>query len=121
MTDRTFRVVTAAGLCALFFAAATPLSVLAVAQTAPAETTEQYMPALDEGMAWRLAWADEFDGAEVDRSKWEILGDSRRRDGYWVREDSYLDGKGNLIIRTKKDGDRYTSGSVRTRGRFEAS
>ena len=46
-------------------------------------------------------------------------GDWRRRDGYWVKEDSYLDGKGNLIIRTKKDGQRYTSGAMRTRKRFE--
>ncbi|UCG46881.1 MAG: alpha-L-fucosidase [Phycisphaerales bacterium] len=119
MTDRTFRVATAARLCALFFAAATPLSVLAAAPRRGTETIEQFMPALAEGITWRLAWADEFDGSEIDGSKWEILGDWRRRDGYWLKEDSYLDGKGNLIIRTKKDGERYTSGSVRTRGRFE--
>ena len=30
-----------------------------------------------------------------------------------------LDGKGNLLLRTKKDGERYTSGAMRTKGKFE--
>jgi len=49
----------------------------------------------------------------------ELLGDWKRRDGWWVQADSFLDGKGNLVLRTKKDGERFTSGAVRTRGRFE--
>ena len=85
------------------------------AQAAP----EEFLPGLSEGQSWRLAWSDEFEGDAVDTSKWEVLGDWKRRDGYWVKEDAYLDGKGNLILRTKKDGDRYTCGAVRTRGRFE--
>ncbi|HUU18294.1 MAG TPA: alpha-L-fucosidase [Sedimentisphaerales bacterium] len=80
---------------------------------------EEFMPPADEGKNWKLAWSDEFNDTKIDRSKWEILGDWKRRDDYWVKEDSYLDGKGNLIIRTKKDGDRYTSGAMRTRNRFE--
>ncbi len=85
------------------------------AQAAP----EEFLPGLSEGQSWRLAWSDEFEGDAVDPSKWEVLGDWKRRDGYWVKEDAYLDGKGNLILRTKKDGDRYTCGAVRTRGKFE--
>jgi alpha-L-fucosidase len=80
---------------------------------------EEFMPPAGEGKTWKLAWSDEFNGTNIDTSKWEILGDWKRRDGYWVKEDSYLDGKGNLIIRTKKDGERYTSGAMRTRNRFE--
>ncbi len=79
----------------------------------------EFLPALPEGKGWKLAWSDEFEGSTIDPSKWELLGDSKRRDGYWVKEDAYLDGKGNLILRTKKDGERYTCGAVRTRGRFE--
>ena len=86
----------------------------------PTDTEEEeFMPPVGEGKTWKLAWSDEFNGTKLDKSKWEILGDWKRRDGYWVREDSYLDGKGNLIIRTKKDGGRYTSGAMRTRNRFE--
>jgi alpha-L-fucosidase len=87
------------------------------AGAAPAES--EFLPPLPEGQTWRLAWSDEFDGDTVDPSKWELLGDWKRRDGFWVKEDAYLDGQGHLILRTKKDGDRYTSGAVRTRGRFE--
>jgi alpha-L-fucosidase len=74
---------------------------------------------LPEGKSWQLAWSDEFDGKAVDQAKWELLGDMKRRDGYWVKEDAYTDGEGHLILRTKKDGERYTCGSVRTRGKFE--
>ncbi len=67
---------------------------------------KEFLPQLAEGKTWKLAWNDEFNGSEVDQSKWELCGDWKRRDGFWVKEDSYLDGQGNLILRTKKDGDR---------------
>jgi beta-glucanase (GH16 family) len=84
-----------------------------------AEDRKEFLPPLAEGKTWKLVWSDEFEGAEVDLSKWDVMGDWKRRDGFWVKEDSYLDGRGNLILRTKKDGDRYTCGAVRTKGKFE--
>lgn len=77
------------------------------------------LPELGDGKEYKLVWSDEFEGAKIDESKWDVMGDSRRRDHWWLKEDSYVDGKGNLIIRTKKDGERYSSGSVRTKGKFE--
>ena len=94
-------------------------SWLVRAGASQADKAGEVLPPIPEGKHWVLAWSDEFDGAKLDESKWEIMGDSKRRDGYWLKEDSYLDGKGNLLVRTKKDGDRFTSGAVRTRGRFE--
>lgn len=88
------------------------------AGTAVAEDAD-YLPELPEGKKWKLVWADEFEGDQIDTAKWEIYGDWQRRDGYWVKEDAYLDGKGHLVLRTKKDGDRYTSGAVATKGKFE--
>jgi len=104
-----------------FFDAAKLVVLCAAAGTLTSATIaqEKFMPPVPEGKVWKLAWSDEFDGDKIDESKWEIMGDYKRRDGYWVKEDSYLDGKGNLLIRTKKDGDRYTSGAMRTRGKFE--
>jgi alpha-L-fucosidase len=81
--------------------------------------TEPFLPPLPAGSTWKLVWSDEFDGRAVDEAKWERLGDWKRRDGYWIKDDSYLDGQGNLILRTKKDGARYTCGAVRTKGKFE--
>ena len=77
------------------------------------------LPHLPEGKKWELIWHDEFCGEKLDSSKWEKLGDFKRRDGWWVKEDTYLDGKGNLVLRTKKDGQHYTSGAIRSYGKFE--
>ncbi|HPC96254.1 MAG TPA: alpha-L-fucosidase [Sedimentisphaerales bacterium] len=84
-----------------------------------AQASDEFLPPLPAGQQWKLAWSDEFDGTQIDPSKWEVMGDWKRRDGFWVKEDSYVDGQGHLVLRTKKDGDRYTCGAVRTRGKFE--
>ncbi|NIA14724.1 MAG: family 16 glycosylhydrolase [Nitrospiraceae bacterium] len=79
----------------------------------------RHLPSPGKGKMWRLVWKDEFDGTEIDPAKWEVLGDWERKGGYWVREDAALDGRGNLALRTKRDGDRYTCGAVRSMGKFE--
>jgi beta-glucanase (GH16 family) len=84
----------------------------------PAAVPSQ-LPQAPSGQEWQLVWSDEFDGPTLDETKWERIGDSPRRDGFWVKEDAYLDGKGCLVLRTRKDGDRYTSGAIRTLGKFE--
>ena len=83
------------------------------------DTTTVFLPALTNGQQWQLAWHDEFNAAQIDTNKWEIMGDSKRRDDWWLKEDSYLDGKGSLVIRTKQEGERRSSGCVRTKGKFE--
>jgi len=106
--------------CAVFSVFTSPASSAYVwAKTSQAEKVEEYMPPVPEGKKWKLAWSDEFNGTKINESKWEILGDWTRRDGFWVKDDAYLDGKGNLILRTKKDGSRYTCGAVRTKNKFE--
>ena len=85
----------------------------------PAHSSENALPALVEGRKWRLIWNDEFEGERLDSSKWDVMGDWKRRDGYWVKDDAYLDSRGHLLLRTKRDGERFTSGAVRTLGRFE--
>lgn len=77
------------------------------------------LPALGAAKEWKLVWSDEFEGKSIDTKKWNILGDHVRKDGYWLKEDSSLDGRGNLVIRVKKKGDSYTAGAINTRGKFE--
>ncbi len=77
------------------------------------------LPPLPAGQRWQLAWSDEFNGAQLDLTKWEILGDWKRRDGFWTQSESYLDGRGSLILRTRQDGDKFVCGAVRTKNRFE--
>jgi beta-glucanase (GH16 family) len=77
------------------------------------------LPRAPEGKAWKLAWHDEFDGSTLDESKWETPRDGKRREAWWMREAVSLDGKGHLLIRTYKNGDRYIDGCARTRGKYE--
>ena len=80
---------------------------------------KEFLPPAPAGTQWRLLWHDEFDGKVLDETKWNRLGDWKRRDGYWVQEDAYLNGKGSLVLRTRKDGDRFTCGAVNTAKKFE--
>lgn len=46
-----------------------------------------------------LLFYDDFDGTELDGGKWERRPEWLRHNGSrWKNEDSYLDGKGNLIL-----------------------
>jgi beta-glucanase (GH16 family) len=82
---------------------------------------------------WTLTWSDEFNGTgEPDSRKWDRPEYNRRNndagpDGWWLKEDSFLDGRGNLVLRAKKINNRnadndafdYSTGAVRSYGRFE--
>lgn len=81
----------------------------------------------------KLSWSDEFNGAAgiPDPAKWDRPEYNRKDnpkgpDGWWSKEDSFVDGKGNLVIRVRKiankNGDSdafdYSCGALRTRGKF---
>lgn len=69
---------------------------------------------LPEGK-WKLAWHDEFNGKELDRSKWLFRTDfwGRRMPGY---SDSAagLDGKGNLRLKLVLEDGRIKSSQLQT-------
>jgi len=47
-------------------------SALAVSnRSTDAEQGKDPLPQLPEGKRWQLVWFDEFDGTEIDTSKWE--------------------------------------------------
>jgi beta-glucanase (GH16 family) len=93
------------------------LFVVAVGLGADAGEGLSQLPQAGAGMEWRLVWNDEFNGAALDEGKWERM-DCPRREAFWGKDDAYLDGNGCLVLRTRKDGDRYSSGAVRTKGKF---
>ncbi|MBN1558923.1 family 16 glycosylhydrolase [candidate division KSB1 bacterium] len=83
-------------------------------------------------LADELVWYDEFDGTTIDPAKWDKPEYNRRQnsngpDGWWLREDSFLDGDGHLIIRARKIANRnsdndpydYATGAIRSYGKFE--
>ena len=120
MKHRFSQAIRAAALCLIICTVACSTQTKSTPkQKETAGKYKEFLPATTEGKKWKLVWSDEFNGTKIDESKWEIVGDWKRRDGWWVKEDSYPDGEGNLILRTKKDGDRYTCGAVRSEKKFE--
>ncbi len=97
------------------------LLTAAIEVIAQPSTNNAFLPPPESGKKWQLKWADEFEGSKLDESKWNRLGDWKRRDGFWVKDDAYLSGKGTLLLRTRKDGDRFTCGAINTKGKFEHS
>jgi beta-glucanase (GH16 family) len=95
------------------------LALTAGSSAGRSQTGKEFLPPAPAGQEWKLVWHDEFDGANLDETKWNRLGDWKRRDGYWVKEDAYVNGQGSLVLRTRKDGERFTCGAVNTRGKFE--
>ncbi len=79
--------------------------------------------------AWELVWSDEFDGpanTAPDSTKWgyQVGGGgwgNRELEVYTNSlENVVLDGNGNLVIRAIKEPNGvYTSGRLRTKGKFE--
>ncbi len=100
------------------FAFGLGLGVLVQLQTA-AVPQQDFLPPAPPGTRWKLIWHDEFEGEQLDSKKWNRLGDWKRRDGYWTQADAFLSGRGSLILRTTRRGERYTCGAVSTQGKFE--
>lgn len=77
------------------------------------------LPPPPTGKMWKRVWHDEFDGTTLDASKWVCEPEGKRRDGWWSPKAISLDGKGHLVIRTYREGDKLLDGCVTTKGKFE--
>lgn len=88
-------------------------------RSAARRESRDILPPAPQGRAWKLIWHDEFEGAQLDETKWVVPPDAVRRDGWWMRKAVGLDGEGHLVIHTLKEGERYIDGCVLTRGKFE--
>ncbi|MCY3020243.1 MAG: glycoside hydrolase family 16 protein [Planctomycetota bacterium] len=76
------------------------------------------LPPAPAGKMWKLVWHDEFDGETLDMTKWDIP-ECKRHDAWWSKKAVALDGKGNLVVKMLKEGDKYYDACVRTKGKFE--
>ncbi len=68
---------------------------------------------------YTLSWSDEFDGTKLDRAKWDYRQLGPRRDAVNVKETVQLDGKGRLVLTTRKKGSQYQTAMIGTQGKFE--
>jgi beta-glucanase (GH16 family) len=66
---------------------------------------------LPPGKKWKLAWSDEFNGTELDSTKWDYrLHILQTRHETWTDQGVALDGRGHLLFRLyQKDGNYYSS------------
>ena len=70
---------------------------------------------LPEGKTWKLVWQDEFDGTELDRSKWGFrLNFWGQRFKTYTEEGVELDGQSHLKLHLIKKGDDYYSPHLQT-------
>jgi beta-glucanase (GH16 family) len=73
------------------------------------------------GEKYKLVWSDEFDGATLDRTKWDYRGLGPRRDAVNVKDTVSLDGTGHLVLTTKRSGQEYHTAMIGTQGIFETT
>jgi len=66
-----------------------------------------------------LVWSDEFDGQQLDLSKWIYRGLGKRKDAVNTKDSVTLDGQGHLVITTSKAGAEWHTGMIATQGLFE--
>lgn len=69
---------------------------------------------------YKLVWSDEFNGKALDTAKWGYRGLGPRRDAVNVKETVRVDGKGHLVLTTRRQGGRYETAMIGTQGKFEA-
>lgn len=70
---------------------------------------------LPEGYNWKLAWNDEFDGTQLDESKWDYRLSMMGKDHpAWVKDGVHLDGKGNVVFTLIEREGRMVSAQLQT-------
>jgi beta-glucanase (GH16 family) len=83
------------------------------------QETKDTLPPASEGKTWKLVWHDDFDGTALNMKKWVYDTEGKRRDGWWSRKAVSLDGKGHLVLKTFREGDKVIDGCITTQGKFE--
>lgn len=87
--------------------------------SSPEGEFQDVLPVPPEGMKWELVWNDEFNGIQIDWTKWDAP-DYKRRDGFWSPRALSLNGEGALVMTTFKDENgRFIDACLRTKGKYE--
>lgn len=73
-----------------------------------------------EGEAYALTFEDEFEGTELDSTKWVHCPEWKRQDleCYWDNDCVKLNGDGRLTITSEYRNGKYCMGAIRSKGKF---
>lgn len=69
--------------------------------------------------SYHLVWYDDFNGTQLDTTKWNYRALGKRRDGWNSKDAISLDGNGNLVITAFVRNDSIFTGMIGTQGIFE--
>ncbi len=69
---------------------------------------------LPENKKFRLAWHDEFDGTELDRTKWDFRTSMMGKKWYWTDKAVHLDGAGNCVFTLVEENGQPVSSQLQT-------
>ncbi|TAH01144.1 MAG: glycoside hydrolase family 16 protein [Sphingobacteriales bacterium] len=70
---------------------------------------------------YKLFWYDEFDGKQLDLTKWNHRGLGKRDEAYITQNASTLNGKGQLVIETYIKNDSVFTGMISTENIFKTT
>ena len=66
-----------------------------------------------------LIWSDEFNGNELDNTKWSACPEWHRQGGsYWSEDNSWLNGNGQLKLKVTERNDSVFCGAIRTHKKY---
>lgn len=93
-----------------------PLALSAQRKAQGPMSDKQYTP---EKLGYKLVWEDEFDGNELDTTKWKVRGIGPRAIAY-ISEEAVKVEDGYLKLFALKQGDSLLGSAVGTQGQFMA-
>ena len=66
-----------------------------------------------------MVWNDEFNGSELDNSKWGHCPEwFRQGRSYWEADNAWVDGNGNLKLKVSESNGKVYAGAVRTHNKY---
>ena len=81
---------------------------------APASSLRAEEPGVPPKPGWKLVWHDEFDGTELDQTKWSYRYLGMRESSLISKDSVSLDGHGHLLLTVKEQDGKLLNGMIGT-------